>query len=540
MKRADWTDNRVFTRSLEILPGLTAWSILILPFALSQFVPAVVAYFILSFNLYWFLKAMNIMRHMISGFSRMWQSMKIDWLDRCKAVSTDPAAYKDALWKDYEANKTGYNHRAWQEIENLEGNYEVVKNWKQVYHAVFITNCFESFEITDSTYQALKDCNYPNEKIIIVSCGEGRDHEGYAEVSRQLKEKYGDSFYDIMFFLHQDMPEDVIGKGPNLTSAGHKFYAYMQAEHPEIRPEDVLVTTLDADHIVHRDYLACLTYKYIIDANRHRKTYQPVALLFNNIWDAPAPSRILAIASSFWQIVESVRPYRLRTFAAHTQSLKTLIVTDFWSTKTIVEDGHQYWRTYFAYNGDHEMVPVLIPVYQDCVVGETFWMTLNNQYKQRRRWAWGISDFPFIVKNFIKHDEIPLGEKMLQTYRHFAGSVSWSTSSFLIAFAWVPLTFNQAFQDTVLAHNVSIFSSNMLRLAWVGIFANIWVYLMLLPPLPSHRRKSDYVGMLAQWLIAPIVSILFSSLPAFESQTRLMLGQTLNVFWVTPKVRARR
>lgn len=186
------------------------------------------------------------------------------------------------------------------------------------------------------------------------------------------------------------------------------------------------------------------------------------------------------------------------------------------------------------------MVPVLIPVYQDCVVGETFWMTLNNQYKQRRRWAWGISDFPFIVKNFIKHDEIPLGEKMLQTYRHFAGSVSWSTSSFLIAFAWVPLTFNQAFQDTVLAHNVSIFSSNMLRLAWVGIFANIWVYLMLLPPLPSHRRKSDYVGMLAQWLIAPIVSILFSSLPAFESQTRLMLGQTLNVFWVTPKVRARR
>ena len=537
MKNTEWTQSRLFTRILEIIPGGIAWSILILPFALGPFVPTPVAYFILSFNLYWLFKSLNIMRHMIRGFSRMWRSMKIDWLERCKMVSSDPIALKENLWREYENTKTSFSKRNWQEIENIGDNVSVIKDWSEVYQAVFITNCFESFEITEPTYEAVRDSNFPNDRIIIVSCGEGRDEKEYLKVAEQIKEKFGKDFMDIQFYVHKDLPGDVIGKGPNLYSAGHKFVEYLAKEHPELQAENILVTTLDADHIVHKEYFASLTYKYIIDANRERKTYQPVALLFNNIWDAPAPSRILAIASSFWQVVESVRPYRLRTFAAHTQSLKTLLITDFWSSKTIVEDGHQYWRTYFAYNGDHEMVGISIPIYQDCVVAETFWGTLKNQYKQRRRWSWGISDFPFIIKEFIKHSEISLGEKFLQTFRHFSGSISWSTASFLLAFSWVPLGFNDSFQNTVLAHNVSIFTSNIFRLAWVGIFASVWIYFLLLPPLPAHKKKSDYVGMLLQWLIAPFVAIMFS-IPVLESQTRLMLGQSLNVFWVTPKVRA--
>lgn len=540
MKNTDWIENRAFTRTLEIIPGLTAWSILLLPFVFARVVPAAVAYFILAFNLYWFLKSINIMRHMLKSFSRMRRSMKINWLERCIAISTDPGAFKDKLLAEYNQTGTSFSRRNWQEIDNLGDNLAVIKDWRQIYHVLFITNFQEDFSITESTYESLRDCNYPNDHIIIVSCGEKRDEEGYALVRDEIQKKFGSDFLDIQYYMHEVMDGEVRGKGSNLYSAGKKFMEFFNEKYPDIKPEDVLVTTLDADHIVHPEYLANLTYKYIIDANRHRKTYQPVALLFNNIWDAPAPSRILSVSSSFWQMVESVRPYRMRTFAAHTQSLKTLLVTDFWSNKTVVEDGHQYWRTYFAYNGDQEMVGLQVPIFQDCVLAETFLMTLKNQYLQRRRWAWGISDFPFIIKNFIRHPEIGIGEKMLQTFRHFGGSISWSTATFLIAFAWVPLSFNQAFQDTVLSHNVAIFSSNMLRLAWVGIFANMWVYLTLLPPLPKDKRRWDYLGMLLQWLIAPVVSIIFSSLPALESQTRLMLGQSLDVFWVTPKVRVRR
>jgi hypothetical protein len=232
-----------------------------------------------------------------------------------------------------------------------------------------------------------------------------------------------------------------------------------------------------------------------------------------------------------------MRAYRLRTFAAHSQTLKMLLLTDFWSVKTIVEDGHQYWRTYFALNGDHYMVPLLLPVYQDAVIGENQWLSLKNQYMQKRRWAWGVSDFQYIVINSIKHKEIPLLERLLQIWRHFSGIFSWSTSSFILAFAWIPLRLNTVFQDTVLAQNIMIYTSQMLRLAWVGLFANVWISFILLPKKPKNYGFFRNILMITQWFFAPLAAIFLNSLPALESQTRLMLGKKLDVFWITPKFR---
>jgi len=226
MKNTDWVDSKPFNRFLEIIPGLTAWSILILPFVFAPFTPAAVAYFILAFNLYWFLKAINIMRHMIRGFGRMWRSMKIDWLERCKAVSTDPKAYKASLWQEYEQTKTGYSHRNWQEIENLGDNYDLIKNWEEVYHVIFITNYQEEFYITEPTFEALRDCNYPNDHIIIVSCGEKRDEANYSIIKKQIQEKFGHDFLGIQYYMHEVQGGEVRGKGSNLYSAGHKFKKY--------------------------------------------------------------------------------------------------------------------------------------------------------------------------------------------------------------------------------------------------------------------------------------------------------------------------
>jgi hypothetical protein len=484
------------------------------------------------------MKALNLSRHLVTGFNKMKKNMETDWLERSKKLNGNFEGLRKELEKKYRQSKSRYDLHNFEEIQNLKDHQSLIKNWEDIYHAVFITNYKESLEIVEPTYQALFDSNYPNDHLILILCGEqSRDAEGFAEVSKGIKEKFEGKFNTLLFFGHEDQPGETIGKGANLYSAGHKFFDYLQKERPELLPENILVTTLDADHLVNTNYFSRLTYKYIIDPNRDHKTYQPVPVLFNNIWDAPALNRITAVASSLWQIIESMRPYRLKTFAAHAQSLKTLIATDFWSNKTIVEDGHQFWRTYFTYNGEMEMVPLLIPVYQDCVLAETYVDTFINQYKQRRRWAWGISDFPYIIRNFIKHPEIPFGEKFLQTFRYVSGQLSWSTASFLIAFTWIPLAFNASFQDTVLAHNVTYYSAWMARLAWVGIFANMWIYFSLLPARPERYKKTRYIGMVLQWILSPVMAIVLSSLPAFESQTRLMINKKLDVFWVTPKYR---
>ena len=530
-------NSHAFTRFLEIVPGFLAWSLLIAPFILAPIWPAFVAYFILAFSFYWFAKALNMMRNLLRGFLRLKRNMKIDWLERCRLASENPKALLKKLEAGYKESGDRKDLYDFDEINNLNGNYDLIKNWEEIYQIVFVTNFREDLSITGPSYEALKNSSFPNNRILIVSCGEKRDEKNYLKVMAGLKEKYQETFLDILYFMHEDKEGEVRGKGSNLYSAGHKLMAELEKKHPEIKPENVLVTTLDGDHIIHKEYFSRVTYKYIIDPNRERKTYQPVPIMFNNIWDAPAPNRVLAMSNSFFQMVEAVRPFRLKTFASHSQNLQTLLITDFWSNKTIVEDGHQYWRTYFAYNGDHEMVALFIPVYQDCVLAESYYQTFRNQYLQMRRWAWGISDFPFVIKNFMKHPEISLGEKFLQTFRLFSGHFSWSTASFLLAFAWVPLLFNNSFQDTVLAHNITYYSSMIMNLAWAGLFVNIWIFFVLLPKRPKHRHQIRYLGMVIQWFLVPVVALFFSAVPALESQTRLMFGKYLDYFWSTPKVR---
>jgi len=525
-------ENPRLYRFLEGIPGAFAWLTLLLPFALAPFYPEVVAYFILIFSLYWFFKFFNFSRHLIVGYKKMSRYMKIDWYKRCKHLTSQKSCINHL--EDHK-----YDPECLSDLKQLykyNATEDTIKNIDKIYHAVVIAVYKESYDIVKPTIEAILKSNYPKDKIMIVLACEERGAPESIETAKKLQEKYGKEFYFFDYFVHpKDLPNEVKGKGGNIYYAGRKFKEYLD-KHENIADDDILVTNIDGDHIVHEEYFGRLTYKYIIDPNREKKTYQPLSLLFNNIWDTPALNRVAAVSSSFWQMIESMRPFRQRTFSAHTQSLKTLVKTDFWATHTIVEDGHQFWRTYFAYGGHIEMVPLYIPVYQDAVLLDTYWNTLKGQYLQRRRWAWGASDFPYVVMKFRKHKEIPLLEKIIQTSRQFFGNYSWATASFLIAGAWVPVLYNRSFQETVLAHNLNYYSSSIMRIAWIGIFFNIWIYMAIIPKKPQSYSFLKTIGMITQWIFTPIVAIFLSSLPALEAQTRLMIGKRLE-FWTTPKIR---
>lgn len=529
-----WVDSRWFERTLEIIPGLSAWLFILSPVVLAPLAPTFAAVFILVYAFYWVCKSINISRHMIVGFLRLKRNMALDWLDRCKKTE-DLNELEGYLEKRYLEKKSIFN---WEEllfVQNLGKDQKLIMDWKEITHVVLFAVSKEDRGIVEPSIQAVLNSNYPKEKIILLFAMEEAYQESTESMIEDLAKEYSHEFKDFKWYWHVKKDDEVVGKGPNMSCAAKQFWKEFEGK---LDPGKVLLTTLDSDHIAHKQYFASLSYHYSIDPNRDRKSYQPVALLFNNIWETPPMNRIAAISSSFWQIVEGMRPHRLRTFAAHTQSLAMLLKTDFWSTKTIVEDGHQYWRSYFSLNGDHKMVPVMLPIYQDAVMGETIWQSTKNAYLQKRRWAWGVSDFPYIVINSIKHKEIPLYDRLLQIFRHFAGTFSWSTASFFLSAAWIPLSFNRTFQDTVIAHNIAIFSSQLLRFAWVGIVINVWVSFVLAPPKPSSKYGLRYdLEMIFQWLLSAPYSIFLSALPALESQTRLMLGKKLDVFWITPKIR---
>jgi len=234
-------------------------------------------------------------------------------------------------------------------------------------------------------------------------------------------------------------------------------------------------------------------------------------------------------------MIEASRPWRLVNFSTHCYSLKMLREMNYWAVDVVNEDSRQFWRAYFAFEGDHKAVPIDLPIYLDAVLAENFWMTMKNQYLQKRRWAYGVEHLPYIVTESIKHKEIPFWDKFTKTWRLIEGSYSWATVSIYIMFVgWLPFVASPDYRSTVLAYNFPEFSRVILGMAWIGLLTSIFISLSFLPPKPKWIKGTRYLVHVMDWIVFPFSAIFYGSIPALEAQTRLMFGKYLT-FWVTPK-----
>lgn len=89
--------------------------------------------------------------------------------------------------------------------------------------------------------------------------------------------------------------------------------------------------------------------------------------------------------------------------------------------------------------------------------------------------------------------------------------------------------------DSLIVWQLPRFASYLQTAALIGIPVSLYLSLKILPPRPARYKRRRKLVMVAQWVWLPFVSIFYSSLTAFNSQTRLMLGKYLESFDVTVK-----
>lgn len=548
-------DRKWFIRALEIFPGFVTWTFLISPFVLSIFYPVLVAYFIIAFDLYWLIKAFRLSSFLVRGYNKLHVAQKVDWSERLSWLKDPSSALGKAeaklkkllthhptVARRFHFGSTDSRYRLdyknlvdnIQQLRNLQSRHATILTPDSLYNVVILATYNESIDILEPSVQALLATDYNHKQIILIIAYEERGGATTEQNAKALIEKYGSKFYYAEAIKHPDgITGEHKGKGANISYAGRKVADFIASR--DIDPEHVIVTTFDSDHRADRQYFSHLSFVYASDPNRVHKSFQPVPMFYNNIWDAPAPMRVIATSNSFWLIMETMRPHRLRNFAAHAQSLRALIETDYWSVTSPVEDGHQYWRSYFKFDGDHHVVPVYVPVYQDAVLADTYLKTFRAQYLQMRRWAYGISDFPYVVRQAIKNPRIRLRSKLLQIFRLFEGHFSWATAALIISFvAWLPLLLNQEFSNQILAHQLPIIASRLMNISMVGLIITVAISMISLPPRPARYGRHRNIVMVFQWALLPLTGIIFGSFAAIDSQTRLMFGRYLE-FYVTDK-----
>ncbi len=520
-------------RFFEILPGVLSYGAVILLVVLSLIDPFMATIYLLLIIVTMIVKAVGIAIHAVTGRHHLDEAQKTDWHARLHQLEHPSDAFENLT--DDRKHELGFL----QHVENLRAVAASPSEFpkpSQLYNAVIIASVNESYEVLDPTLQSLVSGSYDTKRMIVVMAHEQVGGETIKRTVQRLKKKYERHFHSLHLVEHIRDPEnELIGKGGNITNGGRYLKKWLPTQG--IDYQDVIVTTLDSDNRPHKTYFDYVTYEYIVHKDRKRLSYQPVALFLGNIWDAPAAMRVVATGNSFWNIISSMRPHTLRNFASHSQPMDALVEMDFWSTRTVVEDGHQYWRSYFHFNGNYAVTPIYVPIYQDAVLADGYIRTLKAQFIQLRRWAYGVSDIPYVATRVLSaRRNVPLGGGLARLARLIDGHVTLASGPILVAFGgWVPLFLNSEAARSVTAHQLPEVISIIQRFGMIGLAITIFLAFNMLPPRPARYKRRRTIGMLLQWVLMPVTAVVYSASSAYNAQTRLLAGKYLDKFDVTEK-----
>lgn len=487
--------DRVFFRFLEIIPGFSAWLTIVGIILASMYAPFFAAYFIIAFSIYWVLKTIFLSYHVRYNWKRLKHHMELDWQKLLQRFS--------------------YGH---------------------IYQLVIFPFYKEPREVLEGTLQGLVESKYDLSKLIVVLAAEARAGEESIALAYEMEKKFGDKFGHFLVTVHpSDIAGEIAGKGSNTHYALHQVKEKV-IDANNIPYRDILTSIFDIDTVIYPDYFNCLVWHFMTVENPYKSCFQPVPLFTNNLWEATALARVMAMSSTFWQMIMQERPEKAATFSSHSVSFQALYEIGYGQPNVVSEDSRIFWNLLIANDGQFEVISLSYPIAMDATTAPTFWGTIQNIYRQHRRWTYGVENWCYLIYHFTKNKAIPLKQRW--AIGALQGEGYWSLVTnpiMLFILGWAPIFLGtREFHETVLSYELPIMVRNLLILAMGGLVVSSIIALSLTPPRPANHSRFKYVVMALQWIMVPLTMIFFSAIPGLDAQTRLMFGKYMG-FWVTPK-----
>jgi len=495
-------------RRLEILPGAVSWASLVTLVLLSIFLPFTAAIFIVAFYLCWLLRLLYMTLFLVLSTIRLDIEKKTDWRTRIAGI--------DAL--------TAHNG-------------QTPPASKDILHLVIFPVVKEGADIIGPALEAVARQNFPTRQIMVIFALEERAESTVKQDVSAVTQKYAAHFKDCFTVMHPSgIPGEAKVKGANVTWAAKA--AAERLRQNNIPFEHVIVSCFDADTVVDQNYFACLTCHFMVEPDRLRASFQPIPVFHNNIWHVPGFARVIETGSSFCQLVEATNPEKLVTFSSHSMSFQALVEVGYWPVDMISDDSAIFWKCYIHYGGKYRVVPMYTTVSMDVASSDTWWRTVKSVYKQKRRWAWGVENFPLVMRGFLRSKEIPLYQKIRHGFKLFEGHLSWATWAFILSIiGWLPVVFaRKEFAASVVYYNIPEIANTIFNLGFLCLAICIVLSMALLPKANVRFSRLKKAGLALEWLLVPVSMVFLSALPALDAQTRLMMGRYLE-FWVTDKRR---
>lgn len=484
-------------RALEILPGFVSWSLILFPVWGSFLVPNLVAYYVIAFTVYWLYRSLTMAVLSVVAHFKIQASSAFDWIGDLK--------------------------------KNLP------KKWDSIHHIIIIPTYKEPIETLEKTLESLSKQSYLLKNIHVMLSFEEREGKDAKDKAKVLVKKFGKKFGHLWITFHPDIEGEIKGKSSN-TCWGAKEAKKLLVDDIGVPIEQITITSEDADARFHHHYFANLTYEFLTVEKPHNNIWQGGIAFYNNIWEVPAPVRVMASIFSITQMYILMRRDRLINFSTYSTSLKHVHDIGYWDTDVIPEDYRLFFKSYFAKKGDFQVNPIYLPIYADAAQSHGFWDTMVNQYEQLKRWAWGVSDDAYIIRQFVLSDA-PFWGKFIRVLKvvedHFLWPVNWFA---ITVSAILPPLLNEQFGRTIIGKTLPQVTSTIMTIALASMVVIFTLDAINRPPHPNKKRSLfSYLKQPLEFALLPVVGFFFSALPGIDAHTRLMFGKYIE-YRVTEKV----
>ena len=482
-------------RFLEILPGTFSWTLILFPLWGSFWIPHYVAYYIILFDIFWFYKSGALAVSSIISHLKLRASEKYDWL----------------------------------------GDAKKLKGYKKIHHLVIVPTYKEPLHTLVRGVDSLVKQDFDRKQISVVLAFEDREGKDAREKAKVLSAKYKKYFANLIVTFHPDIAREVKGKSSN------QAYAVKIAKKELIGKQKrdikmITVTSKDADGELSSKYFSCLTYNFLTSGRRYLAFWQPVVLFYANIWRVPAPIRVMSSLSSVWQTALNSRADRLVNYSIYSTSMKLLDDVGYWDVNVIPEDFRIFFKSFFAKDGKVDVEPIFLPAITDAAESTSYFKSLVNLYEQEKRWAWGVSDDAYFIKRWLTYTHIPFWQRTIRVIKVLEDHFLWPVNWFAITLgATIPVLLNPVFAQTVMGQNLPRISFGILTTCWIFLGIVLIVDLRQRPKRAEHATLFKKLTMPIEFILMPVVTLIFTALPGIDAHTRLMLGKYLE-YRVTEKV----
>jgi hypothetical protein len=481
-------------RLLEIGLGLATWNAILFLFWGGYFFPQFTAYIILLFDVFWAYKGVTLLVAASMAYVQIQAAEHMDWLQESKGFG----------------------------------------DWNKVRHIILIMVANESVETYRKTLEALAQQTIPLKQIAVVMATEERFPNGAIE-SEKMRAELGQKFGAYLVSVHPSMiAGEIKGKSSNEAWAAKEAKRILVDEQ-KWDMKFITITSNDADAILHKQYFAYLTFKFLDDPDRYHKFWQPAIVFYNNIWRIPAPNRVVNTFSNIWQVGLLMRKDRLVNFANYSATLQMIDEVGYWDTDVIPEDYRIFFKAFFKLNGKVEVEPIFLPSSADAAESSTTWKTFINDYEQKKRWAWGVSDIPLFIEWYLKNPSQHFINKTIRLFRLIEDHMLWPVYWFFITVGvTISTLINPNFSRTAIGYNLPKITSAVFSISLITLVILLFLELRQRPRPAGLAWWKPWLAPF-EFILMPVVGFFFGALPGLDAHTRLMLGRYME-YRITEKV----